>query len=221
MTTSSPDENARDTLYVAVGATATRLQSQILGEQGERAKSKARGILAELRRNAGQPIDRDPLSLEKTLLVLKPTLNENSIGHTDSPSPSETAAFHALTLFALHMQSSSRPMHVRNMSFAGACGRLYAQSESGSLKPRFDALLLARSTRSRLIHTRSMITLLRSAGLGFDYAQFANDLRALDKAEHRPGVLLRWGRDFAMGRYLAAETDQPSSTTVPSSSPNS
>ncbi|MFD5868547.1 type I-E CRISPR-associated protein Cse2/CasB [Corynebacterium sp. NPDC060344] len=218
MTTANPDGGARDTLYVAVGATATRLQSQILGEQGERAQAAARGTLAELRRNAGQRIDRDPLSLEKTLLVLQPTLNENSVGHTDAPSPSETAAFHALTLFALHMQSSSRPMHVRNTSFAGACGRLYAQSESGSLKPRFDALLLARSTRSRLTHTRSMITLLRGAGIGFDYAQFANDLRALDKAEHRPGVLLRWGRDFAMGRFTAAESKQtPSSTPSPTS----
>lgn len=200
--TNTPNEGAeRDTLFVAVGATATRLQSQFLGEQGERARTQARGVLAELRRRAGQPIDRDPLSLQKTLLVLSPALNENSIGHTDAPSPSEAAAFHAMTLFALHMQSSSRPMHVRGVSFATACGRLYAQSDSASLKPRFDALLLARSSRARLSHTRSMITLLRGAQLGFDYAQFANDLRALDKADQRAGVLLRWGRDFAMGRF--------------------
>lgn len=203
----SPDSATkdRDTLYAAVGATVTRLQSQMLGEQGERAKAHARGVLAELRRSAGQPIENDPLSLEKTLLVLNPTLTDNAIGHGDSPSPSENAAFHALTLFALHMQSSTRPMHVRNVSFATACGRLYAHGESGSLKPRFDALLLAGSSRSRLIHTRSMITLLRGAQIGFDYAQFANDLRALDDPDRRPGVLLRWGRDFAMGRFHAAE----------------
>lgn len=201
-----PEGSGRDTLYVAVGATATRLQSQYLGEQGERSQAKARGDLAELRRRAGQPIDRDPLSLEKTLLVLTPALDENSIGHTNEPSPSERAAFHSLTLFALHMQSSARPVHLRGVSFASACGRLYAQSESASLKPRFDALLLSRSSRARLSHTRSMITLLRGAQLGFDYAQFANDLRALDKSEHRPGVLLRWGRDFAMGRFHTIES---------------
>lgn len=200
----------RDTLFVAVGATATRLQSQILGEQGERAQTQARGVLAELRRRAGEPIERDPLSLEKTLLVLSPALNESSIGRGDNPSASESAAFHALTLFALHMQGSTRPMHVRGVSFATACGRLYANSDSASLKPRFDALLLARSSRARLTHTRSMITLLRGAQLGFDYAQFANDLRALDRADKRQGVLLRWGRDFAMGRFRT--TDATSST---------
>lgn len=204
-------QTERDTLFVSVGATATRLQSQILGEQGERAQAQARGVLAELRRRAGQPIEQDPLSLEKTLLVLSPALNENSLGHGDAASPSEAAAFHALTLFALHMQSSTRPMHVRGVSFATACGRLYAQSESASLKPRFDALLLARSSRARLNHTRSMVTLLRGEQLGFDYAQFANDLRALDYDDRRAGVLLRWGRNFAMGRFRsAADSDTTS-----------
>ncbi|WJY64493.1 CRISPR-associated protein Cse2 [Corynebacterium atrinae] len=203
MTNSPPDGPERDSLFGSVGATATRLQSQYLGEKGERLQAQARGILAELRRRAGQPIEQDPLSLEKTLMVLTPALNENSLGRTDAPSRSESAAFHALSLFALHMQSATHPMHQRGTSFASACGRLYAMSESASLKPRFDALLLARSSRSRLSHTRSMITLLRGSGLGFDYAQFANDLRSLDSAERRPGVLLRWGRDFAMGRFSA------------------
>lgn len=206
MTQPTTEVAERDTLFTSVGATATRLQAQILGEKGERAQAQARGVLAELRRRAGQPIDQDPLSLEKTLLVLSPALNENSIGRGDVPSPSEAAAFHALTLFALHMQSSTRPMHVRGISFATACGRLYAQSDSGSLKPRFDALLLARSSRARLAHTRSMVTLLRGVGLGFDYAQFANDLRTLDSADKRSGILLRWGRDFAMGRFQVSES---------------
>lgn len=206
MTQPTTEVAERDTLFTSVGATATRLQAQILGEKGERAQAQARGVLAELRRRAGQPIDQDPLSLEKTLLVLSPALNENSIGRGDVPSPSEAAAFHALTLFALHMQSSTRPMHVRDISFATACGRLYAQSDSGSLKPRFDALLLARSSRARLAHTRSMVRLLRGAGLGFDYAQFANDLRTLDSADKRSGILLRWGRDFAMGRFQVSES---------------
>lgn len=218
MTTPNGDESTRATLYVAVGATVDRLQSQILGERGEQARTRARGILAELRRHAGQRIDADPLSLEKTLLVLAPTLNENSIGHTDAPSPSEAAAFHALTLFALHMQGATRPMHVRQCSFATACGRLCTQNESGSLKPRFDALLLSRSARSRLTHMRSMITLLRNAGLGFDYARFAEDLRALNDDDRRPGVLLRWGRDFAMGRYRDPAPE--SHTTAPDAPDN-
>ncbi|GAB3695491.1 type I-E CRISPR-associated protein Cse2/CasB [Corynebacterium nasicanis] len=205
MTQPTIDVAERDTLFNAIGTTVARLQSQFLGDQGDLLKTQARGELAELRRRAGQPIDRDPLSLEKTLLVLSPTLNENSLGRGDAPSPSEEAAFHALTLFALHMQSATRPMHVPKQSFAAACGRLYALSDSASLKPRFDALLLARSSRARLSHMRSMITLLRGSQLGFDYARFASDLRALDSADKRSGVLLRWGRDFAMGRFHTAD----------------
>lgn len=200
MTSSTPTRE-QGNLFTAVGSTVTRLQSQYLGEQGETFRSSARGTLAELRRAAGQPIDLDPLSLQKTLLALEPALDERALGRGDEPSPSERAAFHALSLFALHMQSARTPMHVRERSFGSACGRLHAQSSSASLKPRFDALLLARSSRSRLAHTRSMITLLRGAGIGFDYARFAQDLRSLDNPDARSGVLLRWGRDFASGSY--------------------
>lgn len=208
MTTLPPAEVTRDALPRAVGATATRLQAQFLGEQGDKARARARGQLAELRRSAGQPIERDPLALEKVLLILNPTLNEQSIGHTDQPSPSESAAFHALSFFALHMQSSSQPMHTQGVSFASVCGQLFAQSSSASLKPRFDALLLARSTRSRLTQARSMITLLRRAQLSFDYGQFAKDLRSLDYPDRRAGVLLRWGRDFATGSFQASRSTE-------------
>lgn len=192
-------------LPVAVGTTATRLQAQYLGEQGDRARASARGTLAELRRQAGQRPDASPLSLERVLLTLQPMLTDAEVGRGDAPSSSEEAAFHALTLFALHMQGASAPVHRRGVSFASACGRLYASSDSQSMKPRFDALLLARTARSQLTHARSLVTLLRGSQLGFDYGAFARDLRSLASPQRRSGVLLRWGRDFAMGPYRSQD----------------
>lgn len=214
-----PEEQAatetRAVLPVAVGKTVTVLQSQYLGQHGERSAASARGTLAKLRRQAGQRPETDPVSLQRVLLTLQPTLTEEEIGRGDALSHSEEAAFHALTLFALHMQGASTPAHQQGVSFASACGRLYALSDSQSMKPRFDALLLARHSRSQLIHARSMVTLLRGNSLKFDYGAFARDLRNLAHPSRRAGVLLRWGRDFAMAPYATRKDgDSPSETTT-------
>lgn len=190
-------ENKADNLNEAVGMTTTVLQAQVLGERGDGEQARARGVLAQLRRNAGRPPESDPLGLSRVLLTLAKPLDESLLGKGDAATASESAAYHALTLFALHMQSARAPMHVRDHSFARACGQLYQRTESESFKPRFDALVLAQHSRSRLEHLRSIITLLRGEKLGFDYGQFAADLRALSNPKYRQKTLLRWGRDFS------------------------
>lgn len=190
---------SRAPLAVAVGTTVNRLQSDYLS--GGSKTPAARGFLAELRRSAGRPALSDPLALERVLSTMCPVLTEGEVGAQDRPSPSEEAAYQALAFFVLHMQSATAPVHVRGTSFATACGLLAARSESKSMKPRFDALLLAQNPHSRLTHVRSLITLLRGQQLGFDYGAFAWDLRALMNPRHRDGVLLRWGRDFALAPY--------------------
>ena len=199
----TPSEETTDShiprapLHEAVGASAAALQAQVLGQRGERLQAQARGRLAELRRSAGFTPQQHPLAMQTVLDSLRPCLREEDLGRGDEASASETAAFHAMTLFALHMQSATSPMHLRGRSFGAAVGLLRLQTESGSLKPRFDAMLAARNERSRLTHTRSLITLLRGRGIGFDYGTFARDLRTLSSSR-RASVLLRWGRDFAM-----------------------
>lgn len=180
----------------AVGTSVVTLQAQFLGSRGERQQAQARGRLAVLRRSAGFTPEQHPLALQDVLDALDPALRQEDLGRGDAASPTERAAFDAMTLFALHMQSATEPMHVRGRSFGSAMSLLRSRSESGSLKPRFDALLAARDQRSRLTHARSLITLLRGEKIGFDYGMFARDLRTL-ASPHRAGVLLRWGRDFA------------------------
>lgn len=202
------------TLQRVIGTSAATLQAQFAGERGVSQQTAARGRLAILRRSAGFTALQHPLAMQEVLDSLEPGLAEEDLGTQDAPSPSESAAFDAMTLFALHMQSASAPAHVPRRSFGSAMGMLRRRTESGSLKPRFDALLAARDERSRLVHARSLITLLRGEGIGFDYGIFARDLRTLS-SRHRSGVLLRWARDFA----TSPRREQPDQAAPTAASP--
>lgn len=200
-------------LRAAVSASVDVLQRDLLQSNNQASQSRARAVLAQLRKYGSSPLATQPLALEEVLLLLRPSLSERELGRGDNPSPSELAAFHALTTFGVHMQGVTMPMHTPNQSFASSCGRFYAQSESKSSKPRFDAMMVSSDDTARLIHIRSLVTLLRGINQGFDYGWFAQDLRVLlsptqsqDQYHRRQGVLLRWGRDFATGAYTSANS---------------
>ena len=89
-------------------------------------------------------------------------------------------------------------MHVTNFRFGTAVGQLVRQT-SESMKKRFDALLKARSESARRHYLRSLVTLLRSEEIAFDYGQFAQDYVQLLNPEKRDAVILRWSRDFLYG----------------------
>lgn len=189
----------KPTLHISIGSTASYLQRNYLDRAETAAGADARRVLAELRQSAARSFDADPLALQRVLMLLEPPLTDDELGRSDTPSPSELAAYNALTLFAQHMQSATKPVHTTECSFARACGRLQTLSESNSIKPRFDAMQSARDEASRVLHLRSLVTLLRSKELAFDYGSFARDLRSLQYPARRDGVLLRWGRDYAVG----------------------
>ena len=189
----------KPTLHISIGSTASYLQRNYLDRAETAAGADARRVLAELRQSAARSFDADPLALQRVLMLLEPPLSEDELGHGDAPSPSELAAYNALTLFAQHMQSATKPVHTTECSFARACGRLQTLSESNSIKPRFDAMQSARDEASRVLHLRSLVTLLRSKELAFDYGSFARDLRSLQYPSRRDGILLRWGRGYAVG----------------------
>ncbi|MHA2788004.1 type I-E CRISPR-associated protein Cse2/CasB [Corynebacterium sp. S7] len=189
------------TLKHSVRATCSRLQSSYLSSGNTASAAAARAQLSNLRQGAGVSLKTNPLALENVLFVLEPRLDPGLLGKGDAPSPSEKAAFSAMTLFAVHMQSAAVPVHQTGTSFASACGKLHSLELSGSIKPRIDAMLLSHDDDARLIHVRSLITLLRAHSIAFDYGQFAEDLRSLMNPKKRAGIQLRWGRDFAYGSY--------------------
>lgn len=112
------------------------------------------------------------------------------------------------------MQGSTAAAHSEDRSFAMACGRLQSISDSGSLKPRFDAMQTAREETSRVVHLRTLVSLLRGEHLAFDYGGFAADLRRLQNPVRRDGVLLRWGRDYAVGMLSPSQHDSSNSSAT-------
>ena len=172
----------------------------IYGQKEELGSSLATAQLAQLRRGAGNDPTNNP-GLWEIIFGNNtdiPQFPKRYLGYNDAVSHGEQATYAAITLFALHQQSRSQLMHVPNFRFGTAVGQLVLQT-SESMKKRFDALLKARSESARRHYLRSLITLLRSEEIAFDYGQFAQDYMQLLNPEKRDAVILRWNRDFLYG----------------------
>lgn len=197
--TSSPYGSLR----ASVSGACTRLQNSYLNSANHSASGQAKAKLAQLRKANGLRLEQNPLALEKVLLTLEPPLDPTALGKGDAPSPSEKAAAAAMTLFAAHMQSAKVPAHQQNQSFARACGRLQSLGLSKSIEKRIDAMLLASEHNARMVHIRSIVSLMRANQISFDYGELARDLRTLMDPKKRSGVQLRWGRDYSSGYFHA------------------
>ncbi len=198
--------NNYDNLYIAVSGTAKKWQEQYFGEYGDSQQAQARARFAKIRQAAALPLESNPLNLQRVLMTMTPNLEVSLLGHGDAASPSEWAAFQSLSFFAVHMQGATKEAHNTECSFAQSCGQLYRRRDSASLKPRFDAIVLARAPKIQVKHIHPMISLLRTERLSFDYGRLAEDLRSFHSPDRRAGVLLRWSRDFVRGAQMLEQT---------------
>lgn len=178
--------------------------------------SAAIAELAQLRRGAGKVPTGYP-HLMGMVLVLenedkedKQAFPEQCRGKGDRPNDAEIAAYTALTLFALHQQSQNQPMRDAKVSFGRAVGKLVGNTTS-SMKKRFDSLLTAQTENARQHYLRSLITLLRSKSIAFNYGQFAVDYMYLQNPSTRKNVLYRWNSEFSYG--LVPPRSEDSKTT--------
>ena len=210
MTDNAPSTEAaqQPSLYRAVAAAAHRLQRALLASH-KHDESHARSVLSRLRRAGMTDPGRDPLGWWAVSEDVLGDLSEGDIGHGDEPSVSEWAAFTAITLFAVHQQGQRAPAHVAGVDLGGAVGVLRRMTDSGSVKQRLDAVMLAPTPAALRYHLRSLITLLAAHGIAIDYGRLAEDLRALRSPQRRPGVVVRWGRGYAAAlRREAASEDE-------------
>ncbi|GAA5053539.1 type I-E CRISPR-associated protein Cse2/CasB [Nocardia callitridis] len=181
------------TLGAALDWRLNRMQEEYL-----RGSSSARAELAKLRRGLGKPAGSVPEIWDLTIAAVPKSLHALDEFDDGEPSIPEQAAHAALTLFAAHQQSLSVRAHVADTSFGRAVGIL-AQQEGRSadaVAVRFMAVATAQSIDEVLVHIRGLITQLRAAKKGFDYARFADDLSALLTPGRAQRVRLAWGRDF-------------------------
>ena len=124
----------------------------------------------------------------------------------DEPTRGEKAVHGALTMWALHQGSNTRPMHDtsdRPRSFASAI-RVVAQGQSGDKRAeetpiyrRFSAAVQAPTFEGLLVHLRSLVSQLEAAEIPCDYAGLAADLFTWQDPRRRTSVMRNWGRQFA------------------------
>lgn len=155
------------------------------------------GTLARLRRAVATEPGSDPWVWNEAVDGLPAEL----VGRGDTASPGERAAYAAMTLYAVHQQSKSMPMHQTGPSLGRAVQRLGmpegAGGASAAVKRRFDALMTSTTFSELQHHARGLIQQLRAADIALDYGRFAEDLRILQDPAIANTVRLRWGRDYA------------------------
>jgi CRISPR system Cascade subunit CasB len=171
----------------------------------------SRAALAQLRRGVGRPVGEVPEILE---LIVNP---DGPPVWSDTPTRDEVAIHTALTLYAVHQQSQSAPMHTPRVTFGSALGALrYADGqENPGVIRRFQAMGTAGDLAELVHHARTLVTLLRSAGRPFDYGRFAEDLVFYQTPWRTDTVRLRWGRDFYRVAAPTPTTPSTSATEEP------
>lgn len=167
-------------------------------------KSWALEILAKLRRGVGKDPGMMPELWPETLSGVRPAR-----GDDDEIGPYEYAAHGAMTLYAVHQQSRSTPMHRRDRGLGSAVRALCqrAPSEKAVLQ-RFRALGTATEFPEVMHHARALINLLRTYEIPLDYGRLADQLAALQDPERRDRVRLAWGREFHRARAEDENTSE-------------
>lgn len=165
--------------------------------------------LAALRQAASQPPGADPRTWELTLAEVSPWARDEQI------TPAEHAAHAAMTLYALHQQSRSTPMHRSGAGLGAAVRELgLVTSAEAAVRRRFEVLGTAATFGELLHHARGLVRQLRSAGVALDYGRLTQDLLDWQDPTRVAAVRLRWGRDYHRIRPPAGEP--PQTVTDPS-----
>ncbi len=175
---------------------------------------KVRATLARLRRGVSLAPGADPDIWDITLAEI-PTEIASLNGE---PTRGEWAIQTALTLFALHQQGrdiKTECMHQEDIvskddktiksegakqhSFGCAVRRLAGDKDSDSFKAvrrRFNATVTSESIEEFVHHLRSMVQLMKAAGIRLDYVALAREIYLFQNPENRDSLRLRWGQDF-------------------------
>lgn len=186
-----------------VGAVVSRLQGGYLPASSN-PTSAAVQTLALLRRALGTAGAVDPRSWALVLDGLPDELVEPATGSMTEPTRAERAIFTALTTYAVHQQSQTRPMHVPGIGLGEATRRVARQRARADAPGGLDEATLQRMHRISLAHTdemraqalRSAVQLMRSAEppVALDYSRLAEDVYWLQVPAAASRVHLRWGR---------------------------
>ena len=127
-------------------------------------------------------------------------------------TPELDAEHAALTLFAVHQQSQSTPMHKDKEHIGTALLKLRGSKQFAAnpqaLDERVNAAATASSVTELVHHLKGLVTLLRGQQLPFDYTLLVHDLADWRWASSRTRIRRQWGAHyFAWNR--ADDEDNP------------
>lgn len=208
----SPPRTADEAARVFVLSKIVPLQNGYVGAQPT---SHSRAALARLRRGVGKSPAECPDLAE---FYVDPEERPSS----EDPTSREWAAHMAIGLYAVHQQSGSQRMHRSGMPFGAAVGSISDQGQNAGVVRRFQALATATDLAELSRHARGIVQLLRQAGQGFDYGEFAADLVRFQDARYTDEVRMRWGRGFYGLRARHQEdtaTEPPGDPVAPEPTP--
>lgn len=172
-------------------------------------ESAATATLARLRR----AVSREPGSDSTVWDVAFDGMPSSLVGRTDQPSRGERAVHAALTLYAVHQQSQSEPMHRAGYSIGRSARELADRTGAdAAVLRRFQMLGTASSLAEALHHLRGLVTQFRSERVPLDYGRLADDLYWLQEPSVTDRIRLAWGRDYY--RVRPAATTPAQSTEI-------
>ncbi|AKK06787.1 CRISPR type I-E/ECOLI-associated protein CasB/Cse2 [Corynebacterium mustelae] len=189
-----------------IRAVTTRIISQL--QDGYLAGTpNAKANIAAFRRQANRHLGESP----ETWAVFSESLPADLVGKGENPSPAEKAIFTALTLYAVHQQSKTEPMHVPSQP--PESGTFTAENGLGtavrkmatitdtelfdsSLYRRFVSIVQSQTFEATVHHLRSMIQLLRTESIPLDYGLLAKDLYRFQFPDSKKSVQLSWARQL-------------------------
>lgn len=155
-------------------------------------ESSARADLAALRRAARMPPGTLPEVWSLTEVPVPPDV-------TDAPTREEIAVHTAMTLYAIHQQSRTEPMHVPGRGLGQAARTLIGppDDELSSARARFNALVTSTTISELTHHLQAFVSQLRARRIPLDYAALADELVRFQQTGGAKGVRLTWARQYA------------------------
>lgn len=165
--------------------------------------------LAALRRGVG----RYPGEIPQLMGALLNEMPEELMGRSDTPSFAEWTYYTSVTLYALHQQGQSQPMHVEGNHRLGTATRLLIPSglpeDNPPILARFNQMAVSANIAELSQHLRGIVTLLRSKSIPLDYIDLADDLYRYQFKDNRDSLRLKWGRDFWRTPRDSKKSDSP------------
>ena len=167
----------------------------LAGDAGTLDLGSSKAQLAQLRRGVG----KRPGELPELWGIFLRNMPEELMGKEGRPSYAEWAIYTALTLFALHQQGHSEPMHAEGEEnrLGRAVKKLaHGEEEEENVRRKFSITARSDDMEELSYHLKTLVRMLGSNDIKLDYEDLAKDLYRFQFENDADQVRLKWGQDF-------------------------